>query len=193
MKNISKRTILTIIAVLVLAAGGAFALWADEPFGSDAPVASDEQTDNEEDGNGENASEGNGDDSGGRSEGGSDFEGTDGGGAAQDEDYDEAIQNDGEPTTSDSGLITLETPTSNGSLQSGDRLQGTSERTNLHYRITDWESGVIAQGKLTVRDGRFSSSVNIDPVGRRGSVEVFTRDPQTLREDNHVDIEVELR
>lgn len=75
---------------------------------------------------------------------------------------------------SDSGDLTLYTPTKNQELSSGMPVTGKTSANNLHYRLST-SSKQIGLGELSVVNGKFSGTFQISGVdgGETGTFEVF--------------------
>jgi hypothetical protein len=91
--------------------------------------------------------------------------------------------------TSDSGAITLYSPTKDQLLSNGALVSGTAKTTSVSYRIKDTERGVIGQGDLTVNDGKFSGKLTIYSSASTGTFEIFSLDSEG-REINRIKIPV---
>ena len=98
-----------------------------------------------------------------------------------------------EPTdngiSSESGAITLYTPTMNQKLNDNARVTGAAEIQQVQYRLKDTVHGVIGQGELTVNKGLFSGNLQINTDATSGSLELYSFDDQG-REINNIEIEV---
>ena len=78
---------------------------------------------------------------------------------------------------SQSGYLTVKTPTLNSTISSGFILNGTdSTATNVNYRLIDNSTGVIAQGVISVVNGNFSATINFKSSGSSGRLDVFNTD-----------------
>ncbi|MEK7059513.1 MAG: Gmad2 immunoglobulin-like domain-containing protein [Patescibacteria group bacterium] len=95
-------------------------------------------------------------------------------------------------TVSTSGSITLQQPTADSTLNSGDTIRGTAQVDTVQYRLVDDYSGVLAQGSLSVVGGKFSGTLQFKPYGSTGSLKVFSIDPSSGAEINHADIKLKL-
>lgn len=91
--------------------------------------------------------------------------------------------------TSKSGVITVKQPTANATLTSGSQLVGTAQANQIHFRLIDNQTGVIAQGVLNVVNGKFSGNLNFTNQSSTGQLDVFTTTPQ-LVEENEIQIGV---
>lgn len=81
-------------------------------------------------------------------------------------------------TTSSSGLITLESPITNGLLQSGDTIEGTAKVSTVQYRLVDTDVGVLAQGPLSVVNGSFAGKIQFQPKATTGQLDIFSYDSE---------------
>lgn len=95
-------------------------------------------------------------------------------------------------TTSTSGVITLQQPVANTTVNSGDTLRGTAETDTIQYRLVDDKVGIIAQGSLSVVGGKFSGVLQFNAHSTTGELKVFSIDPQSGAEINHADIKINL-
>ena len=77
--------------------------------------------------------------------------------------------------TSDSGNITLYTPTNNQEVSTGVSVTGKTNASNIHYRLST-SSQQIALGELSVVNGKFSGDIVVNGVddGETGTFEVFS-------------------
>ncbi len=76
-------------------------------------------------------------------------------------------------TTSSTGEVTVQNPYPNKILRSGTEISGTSSLQKVSYRIIDSVSGVIAQGELTVVNGKFSGIINFSSSATEGRLDIF--------------------
>jgi hypothetical protein len=96
--------------------------------------------------------------------------------------------------SSESGAVTLYSPGENDLVRNGSVISGTASVSTVNYEIADSGRGLIAQGQANVVNGRFSITINnLNPSGTEGSLRVFTFDPDTYREANHVNISIRLQ
>lgn len=91
--------------------------------------------------------------------------------------------------TSASGYITVKQPTANSKLQSGDTISGTAKVDKIHYRLKDNKVGQVAEGTLSVVDGKFSGTLHFTPQGTGGRLDIFSTDTQGV-EYNEIQINV---
>lgn len=92
----------------------------------------------------------------------------------------------------DGSSIIVYTPTQNQILSSGQTLSGASTASQVNFRLIDNVSGVIAQGSITVVDGKFSGTFNFTTTGTQGRVDVFTANAEGV-ESNNVAIPVRFK
>ena len=91
-------------------------------------------------------------------------------------------------STSSSRLITVKAPIRGSTFQSGDTVTGaTSVASQVQYRLVDDQSGVIAQGSISVVNGNFTASLNFKASSSTGSLDIFSAD-QNGKETNEVQI-----
>jgi hypothetical protein len=91
------------------------------------------------------------------------------------------------PPSSD---ITLQQPSPNSTVQSGDTLSGLANVSTVDFILTDNSVGLIAQGSLNVVNGKFSGTLAFTPHSSTGKLEVFSPNPQTGAEENIIDTDV---
>lgn len=77
-------------------------------------------------------------------------------------------------TSSESGLITVYTPSSGGTLRPGDTISGVAKVSTVRYRLVDDSVGVLAQGSLSVVKGKFSGVIEFQPRSSSGQLDVFS-------------------
>ncbi len=77
-------------------------------------------------------------------------------------------------TTSSSGLITVQEPSKNSTLKSGDYLSGTAKLGKVYYRLVDSSVGQIAAGSLGVVNSKFAGKLNFTPSSNGGRLDVFS-------------------
>jgi hypothetical protein len=101
----------------------------------------------------------------------------------------------GTPTTPDSwsksasGVITVKLPTLNQTFQNGGTITGVASVSQVQYRLSDDQVGVISQGPINVVNGSFTATISFKPYGTSGRLDVFTTD-STGKEANEVQIPV---
>lgn len=79
-------------------------------------------------------------------------------------------------TNSSSGQITLKSPASRAKLQTGFDLSGSSQTSQVQYRLLDDKVGVISMGSLNVMNGNFSGKVSFKTTDTSGRLDVFSYD-----------------
>lgn len=114
------------------------------------------------------------------------------GSITEDESADEPTNDDLEPTTSESGVISVISPQPNSRLSSGDRLSGSANVERVQYRLIDNNIGVIAQGSLSVKEGKFSGAFDFNSQGTQGRLDIFSYSQEGI-EENQVEIDVRLK
>jgi hypothetical protein len=102
---------------------------------------------------------------------------------------DEEIDYSLEPIVSDSGEISVMTPQPDDRLAAGDKLAGTANVNQVHYRLIDNHIGVIASGSLSVKDGKFSGTFDFESQGSQGRLDIFSYNEDGV-EENQVEINV---
>lgn len=76
-------------------------------------------------------------------------------------------------TSSNSGQITVYFPAQNALLADGDSLSGSSSLSEISFRLIDSVSGLIAQGQITVVNGKFSGTFDFNTSANEGRLDVF--------------------
>jgi len=87
-------------------------------------------------------------------------------------------------TTSPNGVITVYSPAQNSVLKSGDTLSGASSASRIYFRLIDNVSGVIAQGSISVVNGKFSGKFNFSTTATQGRVDVFEQNANGVESSN---------
>lgn len=96
-----------------------------------------------------------------------------------------------DPIISDSGVISVYSPQKNTALRKDSVISGTATVDEVRYRIIDSERGVITTGALEVNDGTFSATIGeLTHAGNEGEIRIFSLNPETQNEENHVNIPV---
>lgn len=103
---------------------------------------------------------------------------------------DDETEPQGDPTSSESGDISVYEPQPDQILKSGDRLYGTSKFDKVWYRLIDDKIGVVAQGSLPVENGKFSGTFQFSSEGSEGRLDIFRMTDDYLEADN---IEINIR
>jgi|GEM_PF-1783418 len=92
---------------------------------------------------------------------------------------------------SQSGKITLFSPTEGQDVSKSIDVKGTAEVAVVFYRIHDNSRGMIGNGKLSVVDGKFSGKLSVSTSAQSGTFEVYSFDSQG-RETNHISVGVKF-
>lgn len=95
-------------------------------------------------------------------------------------------------TTSSDGAITVYLPAKSSIIKSGDSMNGTSNLSKVSFRLIDDVSGVIAQGALSVVNGKFSGSFNFSTSGTNGRLDIFNAATDGV-ESSNVEIPIRFR
>ncbi len=104
-----------------------------------------------------------------------------------------ATTNSSQWITSKSGAITVEQPTANAVLRSGDYLVGTAKGVStVDFRISDTSVGQIATGTLQVVNGKFSGKLGFSSHSSDGELDVFSTNSQGV-ELNEIQIAVKFQ
>lgn len=93
-------------------------------------------------------------------------------------------------TTSSSGTITLQEPTANATLTSGQSLVGLAKVNKVNFALYDSSTGLIDQGGLNVVNGKFSGDMNFTAHATTGILQVFYSNPTNGAEEDMVEINV---
>jgi hypothetical protein len=94
-------------------------------------------------------------------------------------------------TSSESGAITLYSPTASSTLRSGGIISGTAKVGTVQYRLVDDQVGVLAQGSLSVVNGKFSGTLQFTPHSSSGKLSVFSFNGSGA-EINRIEISLKL-
>lgn len=92
--------------------------------------------------------------------------------------------------SSSSGKITLQEPSPNGVIKSGDDLIGLAQVSTVQFVLKDDAAGQIAQGNLNVINGKFSGVLQFTPHASSGKLEVYYPNPGNGAEEDIVVINV---
>lgn len=111
------------------------------------------------------------------------------GGVVADETPDPNVP-ENEPVVSTSGSISVYDPVPNQVLKSGDRLYGTATVDTVWYRLIDDKIGMITQGSMPVKDGRFSGVFTFTSDGADGRLDIFYMTDDGREADN---IEIKVK
>jgi len=100
-----------------------------------------------------------------------------------------------QPTSSASGVITINTPTAGATISNGTTVSGTaSGLSQVQYRIKDTVRGVIASGQLPVTNGSFSGTIQgLEPSSSSGTLEVYDYKNGNGPEENDAEINVSFK
>ncbi len=93
-------------------------------------------------------------------------------------------------TSSTNGDITLQQPTNNSVLTSGDSLSGTANVSNVSFILTDNAVGVIDQGNLSVVNGKFSGTLHFTSTSSSGTLQVYYPNPSNGAEEDIININI---
>lgn len=94
--------------------------------------------------------------------------------------------------TSNSGEITLYSPTQTQIIKNGDYISGESSLPIVSFRIIDDISGVISTGQLSVVNGKFSGNISFSTTASAGRLDIYgTRDDGS--EFSNVEVPVRFR
>jgi hypothetical protein len=92
--------------------------------------------------------------------------------------------------SSSSGNITLQQPSANTVVKSGDTLSGLAKVGTVQFILKDNSIGLIAQGTLSVVSGKFSGVLQFTPHSKSGTLEVYYPNPSNGAEEDVVEINV---
>lgn len=94
--------------------------------------------------------------------------------------------------SSNSGNVTLQLPSPDSTVKSGDSLTGLAKVSNVQFILTDNSVGMIAQGSLKVVNGKFSGTLQFTPHSGNGKLEVYYPNPNNGAEQDIVEINVKF-
>ncbi|MGH7195069.1 MAG: hypothetical protein ACREJM_16270, partial [Candidatus Saccharimonadales bacterium] len=89
-----------------------------------------------------------------------------------------------------SGNITLQLPSPNSTIKTGDSITGLAKVSTVQFILTDNSVGMIAQGNLKVVNGKFSGTLQFTPHSSSGKLEVYYPNPTNGAEQDIVEINV---
>ena len=92
--------------------------------------------------------------------------------------------------SSNSGNITLQQPSPNTVVKSGDTLSGLAKVKTVQFILTDSSVGLISQGSLGVVNGKFSGTLQFTPHSNSGKLEIYYPNPDNGAEEDIVEINV---
>lgn len=102
----------------------------------------------------------------------------------------QGVTNQASGISSQSGNITLYSPTSDEKVSGTIAVKGAAKTSVVYYRVNDNVSGMIGSGQLSVNNGYFSGTLAVTTSATKGSFEIYSFDSQGREIDN---IKVELR
>ena len=76
-------------------------------------------------------------------------------------------------TTSSTKEIVVHSPSKNKTVTSGTEISGTSTLTKVNFRLIDEVSGEIAQGQISVVNGKFSGTLNFTTSASTGRLDFY--------------------
>jgi len=94
---------------------------------------------------------------------------------------------------SDSGNLTLQQPSPNTIVHSGDTLSGLAKVNSVQFILTDNSVGLIAQGNLNVVNGKFSGTLQFTPHSSNGKLEIYHPNPANGAEEDIIEIDVNFQ
>lgn len=74
---------------------------------------------------------------------------------------------------SGTGEITVYSPAKNSIIANGQEISGESTLSTISFRIIDDVSGVIGEGQLIVKEGKFSGSLDFTTSANEGRIDIF--------------------
>lgn len=92
--------------------------------------------------------------------------------------------------SSSNGDITLQQPSANSTVVSGDSLSGQAKVSTVQFILSDDTVGLIAQGNLNVVNGKFAGTLQFTPHSSSGKLEVYTPNPSNGAEEDVIDVDV---
>jgi hypothetical protein len=92
--------------------------------------------------------------------------------------------------SSNNGDITLQEPSPNGTLESGDSIVGTAKVSAVQFILSDNAVGLIAQGSLKVVNGKFSGALNFTTHSTSGVLQVYYPNPNNGAEEDIIEVNV---
>lgn len=93
---------------------------------------------------------------------------------------------------SNDGNITLQLPSSGDTLASGDRIVGLAKVDRIQFMLQDDSAGLLAQGELSVVNGKFAGELRFGSKGHTGRLDVYYPDPATGAEKSLLEIPVKF-
>jgi hypothetical protein len=95
-------------------------------------------------------------------------------------------------TTSSNGDITLQQPTQNQNLSSGDAISGLANVSQVSFILKDSTVGVIAQGTLNVVNGKFAGNLTFTSHSNSGTLELYYANPADGAEEDIINVNVDF-
>lgn len=77
-------------------------------------------------------------------------------------------------TTSNSGQITIYMPAKDSVIKDGDKITGVSSLSTVNFRLIDDATGVIAEGRLNVVNGKFAGTFDFSTTATEGRIDVYS-------------------
>ena len=90
------------------------------------------------------------------------------------------------------GIISVYSPIQDSILSKGDVLSGESSSDNISFMLTDNVSGLIAQGKITVVNGKFSGTFDFKTTATEGRLDIYIENADGV-ESSIVEIPVRFK
>jgi cytoskeletal protein RodZ len=98
---------------------------------------------------------------------------------------------DSQPAPPSSAAITLTSPTTGATVMPGDTVSGKASVSAVMFRLIDNDAGVIAQGQMTVVDGKFSGTLRFQPKSSTGQLDIYSTNSLGA-EENEIQIPVQF-
>lgn len=86
--------------------------------------------------------------------------------------------------------ITLQQPSQDSTIKSGDTISGIANVSTVQYILSDNKVGLIDQGVLNVVNGKFSGTLHFSPHSNIGSLQLYYPDPSNGAEEDIINIGV---
>jgi hypothetical protein len=86
-------------------------------------------------------------------------------------------------SASKSGVVVVQNPIIDQTIKPDAILSGTSSANTLQYRLIDDDTGIISEGSIDVKDGKFSVSMSFKSHASTGRLDVFTVNSSGVEED----------
>jgi hypothetical protein len=94
-------------------------------------------------------------------------------------------------TPPSSAAITLTSPATGATVMPGDTVSGKASVSMVMFRLIDNDAGVIAQGQMTVVDGKFSGTLRFQPKSSTGQLDIYSTNSLGA-EENEIQIPVQF-